>query len=70
MLEPIIRTIDVPCNQERAFTIFINEMDSWWPLGKFTTTAFTGNPADSIRVEAKEGGEITEVSPDGTEYTW
>jgi uncharacterized protein YndB with AHSA1/START domain len=70
MLDPIIRTIEVPCNQERAFTIFINEMDSWWPLGKFTTTAFTGKAAASIRVDAKEGGEIIEVSPDGTEYKW
>lgn len=70
MLDPIIRTIDVPCNQIKAFTIFINEMDSWWPMGKFTTTAFTGEAAASIRVDAKEGGEIIEVSPDNTEYKW
>ncbi len=70
MLEPIIRTIEVPCNQKRAFTIFINEMDSWWPLDKFTTTTSSGKAAASIRVDAKEGGEIIEVSPDGTECMW
>ena len=70
MLEPIIRTIEVPCDQEKAFTIFIHEMDSWWPMGKFTTTAFSGKAAAAIRVDAKEGGEIVEVSPDDTEYKW
>ncbi len=70
MLAPIIRTIEVPCGQKRAFNVFITEMDTWWPLGKFTTTAFTGKPAAAIRVDPKEGGEIVEVSPDGTEYTW
>ena len=70
MLEPIIRTIEVPCNQENAFSIFIHEMDQWWPLAKFTTTAFTGKAAASIRVDAKVGGEIIEVSPDNIEYKW
>lgn len=70
MLDPIVKTVDVPCSQERAFTIFLHEMDSWWPLGKFTVSAMGGAPAKAIRVDAKRGGQIVEIGPTGTEYLW
>jgi uncharacterized protein YndB with AHSA1/START domain len=70
MLDPIIRTIEVPCSQEKAFRVFLNEMDSWWPLGKFTVSAMAGAPAKSIRVDARQGGKIVEIGPDDTEYLW
>src|SRR5690242_5019040 len=70
MLAPIVKTIEVPCSQEKAFTVFLNEMDSWWPLGKFTVSAYGGTPAQAIRVEAKQGGKIVEIGPSGTEYLW
>ena len=34
MLEPIVTTIEVPCGQERAFNVFVNDMPTWWPLDK------------------------------------
>jgi len=70
MLDPIIKTIEVPCSQERAFKVFLNEMDTWWPLGKFTVSAMGGASAKAIRVEAKQGGKIVEIGPNGTEYLW
>jgi hypothetical protein len=70
MLDPIVRSIEVSCGQKRAFEIFLNEMDSWWPLGKFTISAMRGAPARSIRVEPKHGGKIVEIASDGTEYEW
>jgi hypothetical protein len=70
MLDPIIKTIEVPCSQEKAFDVFVNEMDSWWPLGKFTVSAYGGAPAKAIRVEAKQGGKIVEIGPNGAEYLW
>jgi uncharacterized protein YndB with AHSA1/START domain len=70
MLDPIIKTIDVPCSQEKAFNVFLNEMDSWWPLGKFTVSAYGGTPAKAIHVEAKRGGKIVEIGPNGAEYLW
>src|SRR5438034_7598572 len=70
MLDPIIKTIEVPCSQERAFKVFLNEMDSWWPLGKFTVSAMGGAHAKAIRVEATQGGKIVEIGPNGTEYLW
>ena len=67
MLDPIIKSIEVPCSQEEAFEVFLNKMDSWWPLDRFTTSAMAGAPAKSIRVEAKQGGNI---GSDGAETLW
>jgi len=44
MLDPIIKTIEVPCSQAKAFDVFLNEMDSWWPLGKFSRESRRENP--------------------------
>ena len=70
MLDPIYKTIEVPCGQEKAFRVFINEMDTWWPLGKFTVSAMGGKAARAIRVEAKSGGRIIEIGADGAEHLW
>jgi hypothetical protein len=70
MLDPLIKTIEVSCSRESAFEIFLNEMDTWWPLGKFTISAMRGAPARAIRVDAKPGGKIMEIGPDRTEYEW
>jgi hypothetical protein len=69
-LDPIVKTIEVPCSQERAFRVFLEEMDSWWPLGKFTVSAMGGHAAEAIRVEARQGGKIVEIGPDATEHLW
>ena len=70
MIDPVKKSIEVPCSQERAFKVFVEEMDSWWPLGKFTTSAMRGTPAKLIRVDAKQGGKIVEIGSDGEEVEW
>lgn len=70
MIPPIEKSITVPCNSERAFTTFLNEMGTWWPLDKFTYSAMQGNPAQTIRVDAREGGAITEIGANGDETSW
>ena len=70
MLEPIIKTIEVPCSQEKAFQVFVTEMGSWWPLDKRSMSMHSGNSAKSLRVEAKQGGQIVEIGHDDTEHHW
>ena len=70
MLEPIVKSIEVPCNQEKAFDTFVNRMDTWWPLDKFTISAMGGSPAKAIRVDTKPGGSIVEICADDTEFPW
>jgi len=30
MIAPLVKTIEVPCGQKQAFTVFL-EMNTWWP---------------------------------------
>ena len=32
MLDPIVKTIEVPCSQKEAFSVFVENMGSWWPF--------------------------------------
>ncbi len=71
MLDPIIKTIEVPCSQEKAFAVFVNEMGSWWPLDKRSMSMMSGGkPAKSLRIEPKQGGKIVEIGHDDTEHLW
>jgi hypothetical protein len=70
MLDPISYTIEVPCNQQRAFETFAN-IGSWWPLDKRSMATMQGkqNPV-SLTLEPQVGGKIVETGEDGTEYHW
>ena len=68
MLDPIIKTIEVPCSQERAFGVFVNDMGSWWPLDTYSMSMKGGKPAKSLRIEPRQGGQIVET--DDTEHLW
>ena len=71
MLDPIIKTIVVPCSREKAFDVFVNEMGSWWPLDKRSMSkVHSGKPAKSLRIEPKQGGKIVEIGHDDTEHHW
>ncbi len=70
MLEPIIRSIEVPCSQEKAFGIFLEGMDNWWPLERFSVSIMSGGTAKGLRVDAQVGGKIVEIGPDDTEHLW
>ena len=63
MLDPIVKTIEVPCSQEKAFGVFVREMGSWWPLDKRSMSMHDGKPAKSLRIEPVEGGKIVEDRP-------
>ena len=70
MLEPVIKTIDVPCNQEQAFNVFIEEITTWWPLDKNSVSAMGGGVAKAVSIEPKVGGKIVEIGHDDTEHFW
>lgn len=67
---PIIQNIEVPCPPQRAFDIFLRDMSGWWPLRRFSVSALRGETAAGLRVEARLGGTIVELGPDGREHLW
>jgi hypothetical protein len=70
MLEPIVKSLEVACPQRAAFEIFLHEMDSWWPLHRFSASMKRGQPARALRVEPRLGGTVVEIGHDGAEHLW
>jgi uncharacterized protein YndB with AHSA1/START domain len=63
---PVRRTISVSAGVERAFRVFTEEFDSWWPrshhIGK--------SPMKKAIVEGIVGGRCYTEQEDGTESDW
>lgn len=70
MIEPIVRTIEVPCDKEKAFRVFVEEMGSWWPLDKRAMSLKDGKSVKTLNVEPRLGGRIVEISEDDEEHHW
>jgi uncharacterized protein YndB with AHSA1/START domain len=56
--------VDAPA--EVAFTVFTEDMGSWWPPDHHILQA----PLASMVFEAREGGRVYDVGTDGTECQW
>ena len=65
-LEPVRKSIVVDTDPERAFTLFTDGFDSWWPrshhIGK--------SPMTRAIVEGRVGGRCYSEQEDGTECRW
>lgn len=70
MLPPIVVSIEVACEKATAFTIFSEQMATWWPLSKRAMSLYSGGKAKTLDVEARVGGTIVEVGEDGTRHLW
>lgn len=70
MLDPVVKTIDVPCSQEMAFNVFVDDLSSWWPMDKNSVSAMAGEVAQSVSVEPKVGGKVVETAHDGEKHHW
>ena len=71
MIEPLVSRVDVACDQKTAFTIFVEQMGTWWPLRQRSMSLkFTGQAAKSLRTDPRPGGKIVEIGSDDTEHHW
>jgi len=70
MVDPVVKTIEVPCDRETAFRIFVENTSTWWPLDKNTVSAMDGNTAKSVTIEPSQGGRIYEIGHDEKEHDW
>jgi uncharacterized protein YndB with AHSA1/START domain len=70
MIEPIRKTIEVPCDAETAFDTFVARTSAWWPLAVNSVSAMSGQAAKSVTIEPRAGGRIFEVKADGATESW
>lgn len=70
-MEPLSFRVEVPCNQKKAFDVFVADMPRWWPLDKRAMSMYaTGQPARTIEIEGKLGGQIVEIGADDSRHHW
>jgi uncharacterized protein YndB with AHSA1/START domain len=60
------KSILVEAPIERAFSVFTDEMESWWPPDHHLIDA----PLAGMVFEPREGGRIYDVGTDGSECQW
>ncbi len=70
MLPPVIKTIEVPCTPEKAFTVFAEDLAKWWPRDKHSVSAMQGKVARAVTLEPRAGGQLSELTADGEEVIW
>jgi uncharacterized protein YndB with AHSA1/START domain len=65
-IAPLVRTVTVKAPPERAFALFTNHAERWWPashhIGK--------QPFAAIVMEPRAGGRWFERDAQGLEYPW
>jgi uncharacterized protein YndB with AHSA1/START domain len=63
---PVHKSIRVRANAERAFRVYTEGLDSWWPR-----THHIGNaPLEKVVLEGRVGGRCYGKQTDGTECDW
>ena len=66
LVEPIRKEIVVEAPIERAFRVFTDNLDSWWPRGHHIGKA----PLQRAVLEPELGGRWYEIGDDGSECNW
>jgi hypothetical protein len=67
VIEPVRRSVEVSCSPSEAYRIFVDDIDSWWPL---STHSIGQDTAVSCLFEGREGGRIYETHADGSLHLW
>jgi hypothetical protein len=60
------KSVRVPVPVERAFSIFVEQMETWWPA----THHIAPNPFQSIIIEPRAGGRWYERDAQGNDCLW
>lgn len=63
---PVRKTITVNASAARAFHVFTEDFDSWWPR----THHIGSSPMTKAIIEGKAGGRCYTEQADGTECDW
>ena len=64
--QAVRREITVDAPPERAFAVFTERMDTWWPRSYSIGAA----ELERVVIEPREGGRWYEVGVDGSECVW
>jgi uncharacterized protein YndB with AHSA1/START domain len=71
-IEPIRVSVRVQADPERAFRVFTDGLDTWWPLEVHSRAVdgFEGVKAERVVFEGRVGGRVLEHLSDGQVLPW
>jgi uncharacterized protein YndB with AHSA1/START domain len=64
--DPLTLSFDVTCPPERAFALWTDRIDTWWPADH----TVTGRDDLTVVLEPGVGGRIYERTPEGDVHEW
>jgi uncharacterized protein YndB with AHSA1/START domain len=65
--QAIRKSVVVDAPQEKAFHVFTDRIDAWWPL---STHSASRERAETVVLEGRVGGRFYERTKDGEEIPW
>jgi uncharacterized protein YndB with AHSA1/START domain len=65
-IEAVRKSVLVQVSIERAFEVFTEGFDSWWPRDHQVASV----PLQKVVLEGREGGRWYEIGTDGSECVW
>src|SRR5271165_320842 len=63
---PVVKTVRVRANAARAFRVFTEGIDTWWPRSHHIGSS----PMTKAMMEGRAGGRCYSEQQDGTECDW
>jgi uncharacterized protein YndB with AHSA1/START domain len=70
-MEPIRKSVFVRCDVERAFDLYTQGTDTWWPLETHTRhDEIEGATVERVEFPTEPGGQILEHLSTGTALAW
>jgi len=72
--EPVRKSVRVACEVEKGFRVFVEHIDEWWPVERFSRVADEQFPPgvtlERVVFEPRAGGRLYEVTSTGEEGSW
>jgi len=65
-MEPLMFSFEIACPQERAFDLWANRIETWWP----SDHTVSGRDDVTVVLESGVGGRIFERTSEGLEHVW
>jgi uncharacterized protein YndB with AHSA1/START domain len=65
--DPIVLVVDLAVTPAEAYAAFTSRFADWWPVA---THSLSRDAMACCRLEARPGGAVDEVLPDGTRHVW
>jgi uncharacterized protein YndB with AHSA1/START domain len=72
--DPVRKSVRVACDVEKAFRVFVEDIDRWWPVERLSRTAdeqyAPGVTLERVVFEPRAGGRVYEVTSEGDHGSW